>query len=241
MKFKRMNRVSVSEEIIEHIKELTIKKTLKPGDRLPTEEKMAAQMGVGRGTIREALKVLIYSGIIERENKSTFVSPNAMEKLYHKKVVENFKNHRDVMEMIEVRKILEPETAGLASERANAYVIQHIEEQYKKMIKAQDDVENFIKYDNRFHLQIVHASSNNLLIEIMSSIQKLMIKNQAVVLRGSKDIMPRSVAFHGKIFSAIKDRNKSLSRKHMLDHILDIEKEMHVIFNKEKKSVNGNL
>ena len=81
MEFKRMNRVSISEEIIANVEELILSNKLKPGQQLPSEEKMAAQMGVGRGTAREALKVLIYLGLIERKKKGTFVSHLAPERL----------------------------------------------------------------------------------------------------------------------------------------------------------------
>ena len=78
---KPMQRVLVSDEIIEQIKNLILKGKLRPGDQLPSETKMASQMKVGRSTIREALKVLIHLGFIERKNKVTVISDRIKEKL----------------------------------------------------------------------------------------------------------------------------------------------------------------
>jgi len=234
MKFKRMNRVSISDEIIEHIKDLIINKTLKPDERLPSEEKMALQMAVGRGTIREAIKVLVYLGFIERKNKGTFVSSHVMDRIIPKDVIGKFKRHRNIMEMIEVRKIIEPESAGLAAGRANPKEVAEIENQYRLMLDSKDNIEVFIDHDNSFHSYIIKATRNNILIEIMKNIQKLMMENQALVLKKSKNIMPRSLEFHGKILKAIQDGKEDLARNYMLKHILDIEKEMYLILRQKE-------
>jgi GntR family transcriptional repressor for pyruvate dehydrogenase complex len=235
IEFKRMNRVSVSEEIITHIEELILGSRLKPGEQLPSEEKMAAQMGVGRGTVREALKVLIYLGLLDRKKKGTFVSHLAPERVVIKNISEKFRKHRDVMEMIELRKVIEPEGAGLAAERAGESEVKRIADHYRSMVEVQRDVERFIDYDNRFHLDLIKAAGNNLLKEIMESIQQVMIKNQSLILHRSRAIMPRSLDFHLKILTAVRDGDRSLAKKNMMRHILDIQKEMYLILQEEER------
>lgn len=234
MKFKRMNRVSVSEEIIAHIKRLILSKELKPGDQLPSEEKMAVQMGVGRGTVREALKVLIHLGLIDRKNKRTCVSELALERLTIKEISKKFKDYRDVMEMIEVRKIIEPEAAALATERANSDEIQRLEKQYQLMLDEQHDKEKFVDHDINFHLYILQSTGNSIIKEFMQSIQQLLKKNQSLVLNKSDTIGPRSLDFHRKILAAIMDGDRPRAKRHMLNHILDVEKEMYLILKKEE-------
>jgi GntR family transcriptional repressor for pyruvate dehydrogenase complex len=233
MEFKRVNRTSVSEEIIEHIKSLIRDQILNPGGQLPSEDKMAEQMGVGRGTIREALKVLIYMGLIERRKKGTYIAALAFERLRRKDIFKKIEKHRDVMEMIELRKIIEPEAAGMAAERADPEEIAELEEMYRLMSVEQYDVEDFIAHDIKFHLLIHKATGNSLIAEIMQNIQRLLNKNQHLVVNKSRNIIPRSVEFHRKVCAAIKNRNKSLSRKHMLDHLLDVEREMYQILKQE--------
>lgn len=235
MKFQKISRVSVADEVIEYIKELILSEKLKPGDQLPSEEKMAVQMGVGRGTIREALKVLIYLGFLERKGKSTYVSENVEAYLSLTEVFENFKKHRDIMEIIEVRKIIEPEAAALAAIRAGKEEKEYIEKDFDMMSFSQETRDDFINYDHDFHLSVIRASGNNILYDIIKGIQGIMKRNQEVVLKESDTIMPRSLEFHRKIATAIKDGDEEEARDYMMKHLLDVEEEMFRIF-KLKKS-----
>lgn len=233
MKFKEVKPVSVTDRVIEQVRDLIINGTLKPNEPFPSEEKLAAQMGVGRGTIREALRVLICLGFIERQGKTTFVSPNINKRLGPRDIIESFKKHHDVMEMIELRKIIEPEASAYAAARANPKEIEDIEAAYRLMIKYENEIELFIHQDNLFHLAIVQGTGNGVLLDIMKGIQRLMEQNQALILKKSKYIKPRSLAFHGKICSAIKEGNVKRARKFMFDHIIDIEEEMYRILKEE--------
>jgi len=233
MKFKEVKPISVTDRVIEQIRDLIINETLKPGEPLPSEEKLAAQMGVGRGTIREALRVLICLGFIERQGKVTSVSPNVNKRLSPRDIIESFKKHHDVMEMIELRKIIEPEASAYAALRANPKEIEAIEEAYRLMIKYENEIELFIHQDNLFHLAIVQGTGNSVLLDIMKGIQRLMEQNQALILKKSKHIKPRSLEFHGKIYSAIKEGDADLAKRFMLDHIIDIEEEMYRILKEE--------
>lgn len=230
MEFTAMNRTSITEEIIEHIKDLIRSQQLKDGDQLPTEEQMADQMGVGRGTIRESLRVLIHLGLIERNRKRTMVAPLAYEKLQNKEVFNKIDSHRDVMEMTELRKVIEPEAAGLAAERADDEEIRQMAEVVRDMQETQGDVQNFVEHDTKFHLLIMKATGNKLFVEIMNNIQQLLRKNQLLVAKERNQIMPRSIDFHAKILTAIKGRNKALAKRYMLNHMLDVEKEMYQLF-----------
>jgi len=235
MKFEKISRVSVADEVIDYIKELILSEKLKPGDQLPSEERMAVQMGVGRGTIREALKVLIYLGFLERKGKSTYVSENVEAYLSLTEAFENFKKHRDIMEIIEVRKIIEPEAAALAAIRASKEEKEYIEKDFDMMSFSQEAREDFINYDHDFHLAVIRASGNQILSGIIKGIQGIMKRNQEIVLKKSDTIMPRSLEFHRKIANAIKNGDGEEARHYMLKHLLDVEKEMFRIF-KLKKS-----
>src|SRR5512138_1995926 len=93
VKFKRMNRTTVFEAAVESIKRSIRAGELKPGDRLPSEGKMAAMLGVGRGTVREALQVLIHLGLLVRSNKVTAVAANALDRLTTRSVFDSFREH----------------------------------------------------------------------------------------------------------------------------------------------------
>ncbi|MBN2323458.1 MAG: FadR family transcriptional regulator [Spirochaetes bacterium] len=235
MKFKEVKRVSVTDEIIEQFKKMVLDGTLKPGERLPTETTIASQMGVGRGAVREAFQVLIYLGVVERINKKSYVSPGVMDRIYPKDIFKSFAKHRDIMHIIEVRRIIEPESAGLAALRYEQGQIEELETQHRLMIENKQDLEKFITYNNKFHLAIIQATENKILIDIMKGIQVVMRRNQALVLRNSSKIHPRSIEYHKRILDAIKEAQCDDAREHMLNHILDIEREMYVLLQGENE------
>ncbi len=231
---KPMRRILVSDGVIEHIKQLIIEGKLKPGEPLPSETMMASQMSVGRSTVREALKVLIHLGFIRRINKAAVVSSDVHDKLYPYDIVERLQQHRNVVEMVETRKIIEPDIAELAAIRRTAEDVERLRDDMDSMSATQKDVEAFILHDHHFHLHLAQASRNNILIEIIRGLQENLVLNQAHILRQSDTIMPRSLEFHKDIFRAVVACKPTTARKLMLSHVLDIEKEMYEIFNKGK-------
>ena len=223
-----MRKVLISDEVIEQIKDLILKGRLKPGDKLPSEIQMASQMKVGRSTVREALKVLIHLGFIERVNKVAVVSAEIENKLNLHDVIERFKVHRNVLEMIEVRKIIEPDIAALAATRCDEKELKAIREEVQSMSDYKDDVEAFVLHDHRFHLQLAEGSRNHILIEIVKGVQTLLVESQGHVIRESS-ISPRSLNYHWQIYRAVEEGKVKAARKIMLEHLLDIEKEMYAI------------
>ncbi|MEN6364167.1 MAG: FadR/GntR family transcriptional regulator [Rectinema sp.] len=233
MEFGKIEREGVSEKIIEYVKQQIINGNLKPGDRLPAEDALAVQMGVGRGTIREALKVLSYTGFLEKKNNRTYVSGRGLKGFDNEDVTGAIHRFEGYMEIIEVRRVLEPELAALAAARATPEIIAELRKTLTSMENWQDDADKFSRHDNDFHLILSRAANNTLFSDIMKSIQKVMRDNLARVIRSSK-IAPRSLEYHKRIYEAIKIGDAAKARRATLSHILDVEKEMRILYNKEK-------
>ena len=233
-----MQKVLVSDEIIEQIKNLILEGKLRPGDQLPSETKMASQMKVGRSTIREALKVLIHLGFIERKNKVAVISDRIQETVSPHDIVERFKKQRNVLDMIEFRKIIEPDMASLAAIRSDKMDISLLQKDVDAMTKYKDDPEAFLKYDHHFHLHIAQGAKNQILIEVIRGIQDILEKTQGHIIRKSTTISERSLEFHRNIFNAIKNSKSELARNKMFEHLLDIEKEVYTILKQEKITEN---
>jgi len=218
----------MSEEIVEYIKSEILSRHLKAGQRLPSEEVLAENMGVGRGTLREALKVLIHIGLVERRNNGTFVSKG---KIKPKMMLDKF---RDISEMIEVRKVIEPALAGFTAKRASKETIQKLAEEVDKMKKGIKNIKEFTIHDSRFHDLIFEAAGNTILEEFIKSSHELLRKNQSFVLTERyKDIMPKSLDYHEKIYKAIKLGDEQLAFSYMYEHIADVESEFMKIIEKE--------
>ena len=232
---KPMRRVLVSDEIIEQFKNLILEGTLKPGDGLGSETNLATQMNVGRSTIREALKVLIHLGFIERKGKVAVVAEGVSGGMQPREIIERFRANRNFLEMIEVRKIIEPDIAAMAATRHEAGDLDLIRQDVDAMKETLGDLNAFLNHDYNFHLHIAQASRNQLLIEITRGIQDMLKKTQEYVLRKSGSIHQRSLTFHAKIFEAIQNGQSELAGKHMFDHIEEIEGEMYAILKKKNR------
>ncbi len=226
MNFKKIDRVSMSEEIIEYLKQQILSRTLKSGQRLPAEESLAESMGVGRGTIREALRVLIHMGLVERKGNGTYVTEGRVKNDYQLKLDE----YRDIVEIIEVRKVVEPALAQLAAVRRNQESLDKLRLELEQMRDGVADVDSFLLHDSTFHDMVFEASGNSILEGFIRGLKDLMKKNQALVLRERfSHIMPKSLDFHEKVYEAIVKGDGDLSYQIMLDHIKDIEEEFRII------------
>ena len=226
MNFKKIDRVSMSEEIIEYLKQQILSRTLKSGQRLPAEESLAESMGVGRGTIREALRVLIHMGLVERKGNGTYVTEGRVKNDYQLKLDE----YRDIVEIIEVRRVVEPALAQLAAVRRNQESLDKLRLELEQMRDGVADVDSFLLHDSTFHDMVFEASGNSILEGFIRGLKDLMKKNQALVLRERfSHIMPKSLDFHEKVYEAIVKGDGDLSYQIMLDHIKDIEEEFRII------------
>lgn len=237
-----VNRVLISEGIIDQIKNLILSGDLKPGDLLPSEIKMASQMGVGRSTLREALQVLIHLGFIERRGKETIVSPSVQQKLFPRDILSHYQAHKGVMEMIELRKVVESFLAESAAIRASDEVIERLGQVVKEMEESTGDIQRFIASDHQFHLCIAEGVQNKIFYDLMMGIRNLLRESQKLVLLKSRRILPRSMEFHRKIYLAIKERKPKVARRLMLAHLADVEKEIYHILTTEtfEEVSNGN-
>lgn len=226
MEFKKIDRVSMSEEIVDYLKNEILSRRLKSGQRLPSEESLAESMGVGRGTVREALKVLIHMGLVERKKNGTFVTEGKIKPEIQLKLDE----YRDIVEIIEVRKVIEPALAGFAAKRAGKSLIEKIGLELEEMKSGIANVEEFIIHDSRFHDLVFDASGNKILAEFIKSFHELMKRNQTVVITERRDhIIHKSIDFHEKVYNAIKLGDEHLAYTYMFEHIVDVEGEFKII------------
>jgi DNA-binding FadR family transcriptional regulator len=234
VEFKRIGQVTICEKVINYFQTMIINKSLEAGAKLPSEFSLAEQMGVGRGTIREALQVLIYLGYLERRGNGTYVADFSSSNNPAAGLSENILKYRNTIEMIEIRKSLEPEVAALAAKKAYKKSLVKLEEQVKMMEKFSGDLDKFIEHDSKFHILMIAAIKNNLLEEIIKNIYALMKESVAVILKEGS-IEKRSMDFHRKILSALQEGESELARNYMLNHIIDIEEEMYDIMSRRNK------
>ena len=232
--FRRIRPKKISDEIVEHVKELILSGQLKPGDRLPSERELAETMGVSRPVLREAISRLVAMGYLENiQGKGTFVLSLAGDYMEEGGLQDFVKKGVYVLpRVVEVRKILETWSAATAAERATHEEIAQMEEYLREMEEAKKRGEIGYVADANFHSAISYATHNPLLIHIMNSIYE-MIERVTYEIRSRMYTDPTShedlFNQHMAIFEAIKGKDPDRAYKCMLEHMEYVEREVQKI------------
>ena len=132
-------RVSAVDTVVEKIKSLLIEKRLNPGDMIPSETILSEQLGVSRGSIREAMKVLSAYGIIDiRRGAGTFISDSSNKKIFDPLLFKILVSNADYTELIEIREMMEKGVVNLIIKNSSDEDIELL----KSCMKEFDDAEN---------------------------------------------------------------------------------------------------
>ena len=208
MKFKPLDKKSLSDEVVAKIKSLIVSGDLKEGDRIPSERELCEQFGVSRASVREGLKILSLQGLLSRTNAGTVITTNfasILEETLALNILLNDYSYGDVME---ARMFLESTMVHLAASRIETQDISIMSQQLELMAKAEREGNNddFVVADIAFHQQIAKASRSQVLASLYNAIITLVFRAQKSV-REDNSVMKVSIKFHGKILEALKNKN----------------------------------
>lgn len=171
IKFKTIRKSSTPEIIINEIIQYIKSGELKPGNKLPTERDMSQMFGVGRSSIREAIKALVLSGYLESsQGKGTFIRKDLPVNDMTLSNLQHALAAAQIIELMELREILECNTVKLAATRANSADIRRIRGALERMQACQSDIKKFYDPDFDFHVAIAEATHNEIICETMKQI-----------------------------------------------------------------------
>ncbi|MEY4372389.1 MAG: hypothetical protein RL219_1158 [Actinomycetota bacterium] len=156
--FEPVERRTVSAEIRERLLDAVRSGQMLPGEAVPSERSLCEQFGVARTSVREAIQGLISAGVLERRGNRTQVAERVPALR-----LDGDDRKAMVRQLFEVRRILEPQMAGLAAERATDTERQRIDELARRVTKHLDE---FRVVDREFHASIAHACGNDVLNEL---------------------------------------------------------------------------
>ena len=204
----------LSDDIIAYI----LENGLLPGDKLPNESILSELMGVGRSSIREAMKLLASRNVVDiRQGSGTYVSkkqgipddPLGLTFITDKQKL--------VEDLLEVRFLLEPQIAGLAARNATRADILKIESLCKETEKLLLAKENHVKKDIEFHTAIA-MSSNNLVVPRLIPIINTSI--QLFITATDSSLREETIESHREITNAIKQGDVIAAQDAMYLHLL---------------------
>ena len=158
---------AISDEIVDQLVSLISRNELKPGERLPPERDLCRQFGVGRTSLREALKSLATLGIIEgRVGEGTFISRDSSRHLERTLQWGLLLDDKGIEDLIETRLMLECQPADAAATRAQKQDLLDIRQAVDRLESSLGDQSLFLEQDLAFHLAIAKATGNTILYNI---------------------------------------------------------------------------
>lgn len=222
LSFRRIDRSTITENIIEQLRDKILSEEIKPGDKLPPERVLAENLAVARTSVREAIRALQYMGILEvRCGEGTFLSENTTILTDHFKASHLLRRF-PLIELIEARKIIEGSTVYLAVERSSPEDREALQEFFSFSEKNANDENEFLKADFDFHRKIAEMSQNSVLLEMLNAMRELTIEENLDVIKKPGQIK-NALSFHREILDSILSCDAERARQHMLRHLENIE------------------
>ena len=205
-----------SEAIFETLKERIIAGEWKPGEQIPSENKLCQMTGASRVTVRSAIQRLSSLGLVEsRRGSGTFVCELSGEQHLNSVLPYFVLSQPDRISMFEFRRIIETEGAALAALRADSEQIAAMHEATRKMAAAKT-TEEITQYDLEFHHLIMQGSRNSILVKVFEVLQDtyFALLHENVTRMGST-----GAAYHQMITVAIESHDAELARLLMQKHL----------------------
>lgn len=214
----------VTESAIEQIKAMIVAGELAPGMQLPPEQDLAHRLGVSRGSLREAVRGLSLVGVLDvRQGAGTYVTSLEAEVLL-KATKFAIDIHRDdsVMYILQLRRILEPTAAALASVRMTAAELATLDRHLDEMPTDQS-VEAQVTSDLKFHQIITQASGNPFLSSFLDSISGPIHRVRRWRARTEACSVERTTAEHRTIVRALRSRSPEAASAASMSHVFAME------------------
>lgn len=227
--------------VLAKIEEKFLSHQLQVGDKLPSERDLANLFGVSRNSVREALQILALRDVIEiRRGGGSYVKQSNtqfMDELSERLTVTD---EHLIFEMLEVRSALEVEAVSLAAQRATAEDLHNIRKSLKEMAIFGKDEKAEAQADFHFHMHIIKASHNSILIHLAETLMGQMEQTVYATRQHrfvNLDRYEETYNEHKNIYIALASGDSELAKSLMATHLMKVRKEL----SKESVAFDGNL
>ncbi|GAA4634595.1 FadR/GntR family transcriptional regulator [Actinoallomurus vinaceus] len=217
-------RTTVTQRAIDEIKTRIAVGEFVPGQRLPTERDLAADLGLSRSSMREAIRALTVMGVLEARHGAgiyvTQLKPGDLLETFG--VVAEISRGDTLLNLVQVRKILEPAAAAAAAARIDDDGLTALRAEMAAMERA-TTAEESVGHDLEFHRIITEAAGNPVLAAILGGLNSRTFR--ARVWRGYREegVFPRTAREHNAIYRALAERDPDGARVAAAVHIGAVE------------------
>ena len=209
-----------SDTIVSHIRNLILQGILQPGDRIPPERDLASELGLGRGTIREAFHQLEALGLLDRGARSRVVRQPGSAPADDNKVARTLDDERSfLLQVIDVRIGLEGWVAAEVARKATPEDVTRLKLILSKLEKAVAQKVNLASLDLELHRALVEATHNLVVMQVLESLTT-MIKSIAAFKKLTLDPMRKvDVDLHRAIVEAVERGDPQAAQAAMVAHL----------------------
>lgn len=221
------NAKPLAEQVADQVVQLIVDQSLAAGDKLPNEFELAEKLHVGRGTVREAVKLLVSRNVLEiRRGKGTFVSekPGISDDPLGLQFIKD--KRKLAYDLQEIRMLIEPQLAALAAAVATPEDVEQMRTicaEIEQMIK---NGENYVDKDIELHTCIARSTKNlvvpNLIPIITATIRLFIDLNNRVLWQ-------ETVQSHRMIVQYIGEHNAGMASSAMEKHLVDNKKNLEAL------------
>ncbi|MFD1707902.1 FadR/GntR family transcriptional regulator [Siminovitchia sediminis] len=222
MKLRPIKKTHAYELVIEQIIDSIESGLIRPGDRLPPERELSEQLSTSRSVIREAMRILQTTNVIEvKPGIGTFLKKDHKEKLLENMKRILIRSDAGFIQLSEVRQGLEGQAAYLAAKKASE---QDLVEMHTALVRLETAVGNGelgADEDLEFHLTIARSSQNKMLVDLLHLISDKYLETLEETRRRLIQFnkVERFIKEHRDIYNSIADRNSELARELLNEHV----------------------
>jgi len=212
--------MTITDEAILKIRQMIVSGQLKPGDRLPAEKELSEALGLSRSSLREAIKALAVIRVVDvRRGDGTYVT-SLTPSLLLDAMAFAVDLHQDasVLELFEVRRILEPAAAALAVPHVTSADIERLRGLLEP-VGGGTPVDELVAHDIVFHRHICELSGNGYLTRLLDTLSSSTLR--ARIWRGltEEGAVEQTLTEHRAILDALESRDPDLVRAQVTVHV----------------------
>ncbi len=205
---------SVVERIVERITNAIISGELKPGDKIPTELELSESIGVGRNSVREAIKILVSLGVLQiRRAEGTFVCDSFNDHMLDPLVYGLIMEKDASRDIVELRRVFETGILEVVIRRVTDGQLRQVERAFRhleQVVNSPDvTAEQVLDADIAFHRVLVQITDNNLIDRVSNMIERLTVPSRRRTIEQmlSLDNGRRMIDLHAELVDMIRERD----------------------------------
>jgi GntR family transcriptional regulator, glc operon transcriptional activator len=239
---------AVADRVAARIEQLIADGVFAVGQSLPAERELSASLGFSRPAVREGLRLLRGRGLLRTEHgRGTFVA-NLHESAATTPLLQLFASQpRTLYDLLEVRALLEGESARLAAIRGTDADFVLMARRYEELRQAESartqlDVDTHARLDHAFHLSICEASHNPVLLHTLRSLTDLLLSSVFAAVVNLYHRTPYKELIdtqHAKLYQAVLSRKPDLAQRAALDHLHGIRDALREIEQDEQRLIRS--